>query len=165
MLASNFYAQKMVRGGKTPKRDAVTAPKLSAGSTKGLAPRGRGGAWGRPPVVAPPRRQILVEVNRNRSNNDHEQDEVDSDKENEELEDLEGNEKQDEVEQQEEEEETEEEFEWKCRLLETIQLYPEVFDLADPRYKDRNHRDSAWEEIATAMDATGQSIYMLFAKF
>ena len=62
----------------------------------------------------------------------------------------------DEVEQ-EEEEETEEEFNWKCRLLETIQLCPEVFDLADPRYKDRNQRDAAWEEIATAMEATGQS--------
>ena len=61
----------------------------------------------------------------------------------------------DEVEQ-EEEEETEEEFNWKCRLLETIQLYPEVFDLADPRYKDTNQHDAAWEEIATAMEATGQ---------
>ena len=59
--------------------------------------------------------------------------------------------------EQEEEEETEEEFDWKCRLLETIQLYLEVFDLANPRYKDRNKCDAAWEEIATAMEATGQS--------
>ena len=66
----------------------------------------------------------------------------------------------DEVEQ-EEEEETEEEFDWKCRLLETIQLYPGVFDLADPRYKDRNKHDAAWEEIATAMEATGQSKYYI----
>ena len=66
----------------------------------------------------------------------------------------------DEVEQ-EEEEETEEEFDWKCRLLETIQLYPEIFELADPRYKDRNQCDAAWEEIATAMEATGQSKYYI----
>ena len=66
----------------------------------------------------------------------------------------------DEVEQ-EEEEETEEEFDWKCRLLETIQLYLEVFDLVDPRYKDRNQHDAAWEGIATAMEATGQSKYYI----
>ena len=51
--------------------------------------------------------------------------------------------------------EEEEEFSWKCRLLEFIQHYPEVFDKASPRYKKKNLREAAWEEIATAMDSDG----------
>ena len=158
MLASNFYATNMVRGGKNPKKDAISAPKLSAGNSSKTGTgsgRGRGGRGGRVVPAAVARRQILVEPRSNRSN-DHDEDEVDS--ENEELDDLEVRQE----EEQEEEDESEEDFDWKCRLLETIQQYPEVFDLADPRYKDCNKRDAAWEEIATAMDATGQSIYMLF---
>ena len=49
----------------------------------------------------------------------------------------------------------EEDFSWKCRLLEFIQQYPEVFDKASPRYKKKNLREAAWEEIATAMDSDG----------
>ena len=163
MLASNFYRESKMGRGRGNKRDTVSVPKLTPGTstTKSSAARGRG--KGRPPLVTgPQRRQILVEVNRGR-NHDEADNEVDSEKENEnpELDDLET----EDIEQEEEEEETEEEFDWKCRLLETIQLYPEVFDLADPRYKDRNQRDAAWEEIATAMEATGQSIYMYFVDF
>ena len=51
--------------------------------------------------------------------------------------------------------EEEEDFSWKCRLLEFIQQYPEVFDKANPRYKKKNLREAAWEEIATAMDSDG----------
>ena len=165
MLASNFYRENMGRGRGNNRRDAVSAPKLTAGTSKSTAASGRGRGKGRPPVVsAAPRRQILVEVNRNRDHDDAEN-EVDSDKENQELDDLVVDPQVDDTEQEEEEEETEEEFDWKCRLLEMIQLYPEVFDLADPRYKDRNQRDAAWEEIATAMEATGQSKYMYFVEF
>ena len=162
MLASNFYPINMVCGGKNPKKDAISAPKLSAGNSSKTGTgsgRGRGGRGGRVVPAAVPRRQILVDQPRaNRSNNnDHdEDDQVDS--ENEELDDLEVCQE----EEQEEEDESEEDFDWKCRLLETIQQYPEVFDLADPHYKDRNQRDAAWEEIATAMDVSGQSIFMLF---
>ena len=157
MLASNFYRENMGRGRGNNRRDPVSVPKLTAGTSKSNALSGRGRGKGRPPVVsAQPRRQILVEVNRNR-NHDEAQNEGDSDKENEneELDDLVVDGQAEDAEQ-EEEEETEEEFDWKCRLLETIQLYPEVFDLADPRYKDRNQRDAAWDEIATAMEASGQ---------
>ena len=49
--------------------------------------------------------------------------------------------------------EEEEDFSWKCRLVEFIQQYPEVFDKASPRYKKKNLREAAWEEIATAMDS------------
>ena len=51
--------------------------------------------------------------------------------------------------------EEEEVFSWKCRLLEFIQQYPEDFDKASPRYKKKNLRESAWEEIAIAMDSDG----------
>ena len=51
--------------------------------------------------------------------------------------------------------EEEEDFSWKCRLLEFIQQYPEVFDKASPRYKKKNLREAAWEDIATAMDSDG----------
>ena len=153
----------MVRGGKKPKKDVISAPKLSAGNsskTGTRSGRGRGGRGARVVPAAVPRRQILVDKKprANRSNNnDHDEDnQVDS--ENEELDDLEVHQE----EEQEEEDESEEDFDWKCRLLETIQQYPEVFDLADPHYKDHNQRDAAWEEIATAMDASGQSIFMLF---
>ena len=44
---------------------------------------------------------------------------------------------------------------WKCRLLEFIQQYPEVFDKASLRYKKKNLREAAWEEIATAIDSDG----------
>ena len=52
-------------------------------------------------------------------------------------------------------EEEEEDFSWKCHLLEFIQQYPEVFDKASPRYKKKNLREAAWEDIATAMDSNG----------
>ena len=150
----------MGHGRGNVRRDTVSAPKLTPGTSASKSGVARGRGKNRPPIVAPPqRRQILVEVNRNR-NHDEADNEGDSEKENEnpELDDLVQGE--DVVEQEEEEEETEEEFDWKCRLLETIQLYPEVFDLADPRYKDRNQRDAAWDEIATAMEASGESICM-----
>ena len=40
-------------------------------------------------------------------------------------------------------EEEEEDFSWKCRLLEFIQQYPEVFDKASLRYKKKNLRETA----------------------
>ena len=51
--------------------------------------------------------------------------------------------------------EEEEDFSWKCRLLEFIHQYPEVFDKASPRYEKKNLREAAWEDIATAMDSDG----------
>ena len=51
--------------------------------------------------------------------------------------------------------EEEEDFSWKCLLLEFIQQDPEVFDKASLRYKKKNLREAAWEEIATAMDSDG----------
>ena len=69
MLASNFYRQDMVRSKGPVKRDALTAPKLTSGNSSGKntvasnrgRPRGGRGGLSNPP----PKRQILVEVNRN----------------------------------------------------------------------------------------------------
>ena len=55
-------------------------------------------------------------------------------------------------------EEEEGDFKWKCRLLDITQQYPEVYDLANPRYKDKDFHDQAWEEISTGMDATGNPL-------
>ena len=57
--------------------------------------------------------------------------------------------------------EEEEDFSWKCRLLEFIQQYPKVFDKASLRYKKKNLREAAWEEIATAMDSDGIKTFLL----
>ena len=81
----------------------------------------------------------------------HDEHDDDSEKENEPYE-IEGAEV--------EEEEEEGDFEWKCCLLDIIQQYPEVYDLAHPRYKDKDFCDQAWDEIATGMDATGNLLTM-----
>ena len=107
MLASNFYAINMVHGAKNPKKDAISAPKLSAGNSSKTGTgsgRGRGGRGGRVVPAAVARRQILVEPRANRSNDHDEDDQVDS--ENEELDDLEVCQEED----QEEEDESEEDF-------------------------------------------------------
>ena len=46
-------------------------------------------------------------------------------------------------------------YEWKYQLLEYIQQYPDVFDLASPRYKNKHFCEQAWEEIAIGMDSDG----------
>ena len=46
-------------------------------------------------------------------------------------------------------------YEFKCQLLEYIQQYPDVFDLASPRYKNKHFREQAWEEIAIGMESDG----------
>ena len=51
--------------------------------------------------------------------------------------------------------EDEDEYEWRCRLLEQIQEYPEIFDLASPRYKNKFLKQTAWDEIYAEMNCTG----------
>ena len=46
-------------------------------------------------------------------------------------------------------------YKWKCKLLEYIQQYPDVFDLASPRYKNKHFREQACEEIAIGMESDG----------
>ena len=46
-------------------------------------------------------------------------------------------------------------YEWKCKLLKYIQQYPDIFDLASPRCKNKHFREQAWEEIAIGMESDG----------
>ena len=126
---------------------SIDTPRLTATLQCG---RGRGRGVRRPAVVpvapvAGPSTTVPVHVC-----DEHDDD---SEKENKSYE-IEG------AEVEEEEEEEEGDFEWKCRLLDIIQQYPEVYDLAHPRYKDKDFRDQAWDEITTGMDATGNLLTM-----
>ena len=140
MQTGSFYSSNKKYIMKRGVAKSLDAPKLTAtaqrssGSGRG---RGRGVRRSVTPVAGP---SAAVQVHVP----DHDED---SEKENEPFE-IEGPEV-------EEEEEEEGDFEWKCRLLDIIQQYPEVYDLAHPRYKDKDFRDQAWEEISTGMDATG----------
>ena len=48
--------------------------------------------------------------------------------------------------------EEEEDFSWKCRLLEFIQQYPEVFGKASPRYKNKKFERSSLGRDSYSMD-------------
>ena len=50
------------------------------------------------------------------------------------------------------------EDEWRYKLLEVIQQYPEVYDLAHPDYKDKDLKKRSWDEIAIGMNASGKYI-------
>ena len=52
-------------------------------------------------------------------------------------------------------------YEWKCKLLEYIQQYPDVFDLASPRYKNKHLCEQAWEEIFIGMESDGKCYFYL----
>ena len=52
-------------------------------------------------------------------------------------------------------------YDWRCKLLEYIQQYPDVFDLASPRYKNKHYREQAWEEIAIGMESDGKCYFYL----
>ena len=128
----------MKRGGSRG-QGSIDAPKLSAAPVRSSRGRGRG----RPPApVAGPSVVAPLYV--------HEDVDLDNDSEKEN--------KPYNVEGVEVEEEEEGDFEWKCRLLDIIQQYPEVYDLAHPHYKDKDMCDQAWDEIATGMDATGNHL-------
>ena len=121
---------------------SLDAPKLTSTAQHS---KGRGRGVRRPVAPVPgPSTAVPVHVR------DEHDDDDESEKENEPYE----------IEGAEVEEEEEGDFEWKCRLLDIIQQYPEVYDLAHPQYKDKDFHDQAWDEIATGMDATGNLLTM-----
>ena len=151
----------MRRGTKANRSDV---PRLT--STPTVPARGRGVGTRRPGILQAPPPPAAVNCGIDLDN---------SDKENKELDDLDvpvqnnPNVNNADI----EEEETQDDFNWKCKLLEILQQYPEVYDLAHPRYKDKDFRDQAWDEIATGMDAMGNLLnispcrsilYQIYAK-
>ena len=137
MQAGSFYSSNKKTAKYIMKHGlakSLDAPKLTATPQHG---RGRGRGVRRPvtPVAG---LSAAVHVD------DHDEE---SEKENEPYE-IEGPEV----------EEEEGDFKWKCCLLDIIQQYPEVYDLAHPCYKDKDFHDQAWEEIAIGMDATGNPL-------
>ena len=159
MLAGNFYQDrsKMLRGrgNSVTRKGWVDAPKLSAGS-KGRGGGGRGG--GRPAGLVKP---IATSSRSSRSTVCHGQPPVrqvsfddtgdkESDKENvpeqqENAQEQEEDKDMDGIGGEGNEEDDDEDEEWKFKLIDVIQQYPEVYDLAHPRYKDRQARDATWE--------------------
>ena len=172
MLATSFY--KMSKsGGKISRHGTVDAPKLSAGPSRG---RGRGASKNRSTSTTSTSATRSTERDGGRAGTasrygqppvrhidfDDDDDDEDSDKENR-RHDYEGDlsESQDvqaqgQVQAAGDEDDDDDDEEWKCKLLEIIQQYPEVYDLAHPRYKDKALREVAWEEIAVGMNASGK---------
>ena len=65
MLVSNFYCENMGCGRGNNRRDTISAPKLTAGTSNSTTLSGSSRGKGRFPIVSTqPRRKILVEVNR-----------------------------------------------------------------------------------------------------
>ena len=155
------------RGSKSRKRDLLDAPQLTAGrakiANKGNLPKnvkGKGIAsksTSTPTPPPPPRTVHQI------SSSDESEAEDQQNRANESSSDDNGSIPPEDIpvpagfgdEDADGGDEEEEDFAWKCRLLEFIQQYPEVFDKASPRYKKKNLREAAWEEIATAMESDG----------
>ena len=129
MQTSNFYSSKnkapkyIMKGGLGKSQSSsIDTPRLTATLQCG---RGRGRGVRRPavaPVVPVAGPCVAVPVHVCDEHDD------DSEKENEPYE-IEGAEVED--------EEEEGDFEWKCHLLDIIQQYPEVYDLAHPHTRTK----------------------------
>ena len=61
-----------------------------------------------------------------------------------------------------EDEEDEDEFAWKWKLIEYVEQYPELYDKASARYKLRDVKEAAWDDIARAMQTDGNLIVFVF---
>ena len=61
-----------------------------------------------------------------------------------------------------EDEKDEDEFAWKCKLIEYVEQYPELYDKASARYKLRDVKEAAWDNIARAMQTDGNLIVFVF---
>ena len=148
------------RGSKSRKRDLLDAPQLTSGpakiTNKGNLPKnvkGKGKASRSTSTPTPPPPRTVHQISSSESESEEQENRESSDDNSTgppEIPVPEGFGDEDDG-----GDEEEEDFAWKCRLLEFIQQYPEVFDKASPRYKKKNLREAAWEEIATAMESDG----------
>ena len=133
-------------------------PKKSTGDRSRSSTCGRGrprGAGGNLPVQRIREDSSDSEGNRLQR---HFQEQFDSDDDDEDQSVSEGGQQVEEIDvdlNEEGQDEDLDDYEWKCKLLEYIQQYPDVFDLASPRYKNKHFREQAWEEIAIGMESDG----------
>ena len=47
-------------------------------------------------------------------------------------------------------------FDFKCKLIEEIKLYPSIYDKANPDHLRRNKKDAIFEAIGAALGVTGK---------
>ena len=47
-------------------------------------------------------------------------------------------------------------FDFKCKLIEEIKLYPSIYDKAHPDHLRRNKKDAIFEAIGAALGVTGK---------
>ena len=48
-------------------------------------------------------------------------------------------------------------FEFKCKLIEEIKLYPAIYNKANPDHSHRNKKDAIFEAIRVALGVTKKS--------
>ena len=147
------------RGSKSRKRDLVDAPQLTSGpakiANKGNLPKnvkGKGKASRSTPTPPPPP-PTAHQISSSESESEEQENRESSSDDNGSTAPVDIPVPEGFGDEDDGGDEEEEDFSWKCRLLEFIQQYPEVFDKASPRYKKKNLREAAWEEIATAMES------------
>ena len=47
-------------------------------------------------------------------------------------------------------------FEFKCKLIEEIKLYPAIYDKANPDHSHTNKKDAIFKAIRVALEVTGK---------
>ena len=50
-------------------------------------------------------------------------------------------------------------FDFKCKLIEEIKLYPAIYDTAHPDHLCRNKKDAIFEAIGVALGVTGKFFF------
>ena len=53
-------------------------------------------------------------------------------------------------------------FDFKCKLIEEIKLYPAIYDKAHPDHLRRNKKDAIFEAIGAALGVTGKFYFFMF---
>ena len=52
-------------------------------------------------------------------------------------------------------------FEFKCKLIGEIKLYPSIYDKAHPDHSQKNKKDTIFEAIGAALGVTGKFYFSI----
>ena len=52
-------------------------------------------------------------------------------------------------------------FEFKCKLIEELKLYPAIYDKANPDHSHRNKKGAIFEAIGVALGVTGKFYFFI----